>query len=71
MSKGEIVPDVITTLLKRSKTGFIASEGSRHLDVSNYSIIVKSIKINRREVKNGIWYCRNFSFKRLEDEEKS
>jgi len=31
MSNGEIVPDVITTLLKRSKTGLIASEGSRQL----------------------------------------
>ena len=31
MSNGEIVPDVITTLLKRSKTGLIASDGSRQL----------------------------------------
>ena len=32
MSRGEIVPDVITTLLKRSKTGLIARDGSRHLE---------------------------------------
>ena len=31
MSNGEIVPDVITTLLNLSKTGAIASDGSRHL----------------------------------------
>lgn len=31
MSNGEIVPEVITTLLKCSKTGLIANEGSRHL----------------------------------------
>lgn len=34
MSSGEIVPEVITTLLKCSKTGLIASEGSRHLSQS-------------------------------------
>lgn len=31
MSNGEIVPEVMTTLLKCSKTGLIANEGSRHL----------------------------------------
>jgi hypothetical protein len=31
MSSGEIVPDVMTTLLKRSNTGLIAREGSRQL----------------------------------------
>jgi len=31
MSSGEIVPDVITTLLKRSNTGLIANDGSKHL----------------------------------------
>lgn len=31
MSSGEIVPDVMTTLLKRSKTGAIPSDGSRQL----------------------------------------
>jgi hypothetical protein len=35
MSNGEIVPEVITTLLNRSKTGLIAREGSRHL---NYNV---------------------------------
>lgn len=32
MSRGEIVPEVMTTLLNLSKTGFIASDGSRHLE---------------------------------------
>ena len=32
MSSGEIVPEVITTLLNRSKTGLMAKEGSRHLN---------------------------------------
>lgn len=32
MSKGDIVPEVMTTLLNFSKTGLIASEGSRHLE---------------------------------------
>ena len=31
MSSGEIVPDVMTTEENRSKTGWIAREGSRHL----------------------------------------
>jgi hypothetical protein len=31
MSRGDIVPDVMTTLLKRSKTGLMASEGSRQV----------------------------------------
>lgn len=32
ISRGEMVPEVMTTLLNRSKTGFIASDGSRHLE---------------------------------------
>lgn len=31
MSSGEIVPDVMTTVLNRSNTGLIAMAGSRHL----------------------------------------
>ena len=31
MSSGEIVPDVMTTLEKRSKTGAMASDASRHV----------------------------------------
>jgi hypothetical protein len=31
MSNGDIVPDVITTLLNLSKIGLMANEGSRHL----------------------------------------
>lgn len=34
MSSGEMVPDVMMTLLKRSNTGAIASDGSRQLFVS-------------------------------------
>jgi hypothetical protein len=35
MSKGEIVPDVMTTEENRSNTGAIANEGSRHLHISH------------------------------------
>lgn len=35
MSKGEIVPEVITTELNRSKTGFIAIDGSKQLIAAN------------------------------------
>lgn len=31
MSSGEIVPEVMTTLLNRSKTGLMAIDGSKHL----------------------------------------
>lgn len=31
MSSGDIVPEVMTTLLNRSKTGLIAIDGSKHL----------------------------------------
>lgn len=34
MSKGEMVPDVMTTEAKRSNTGAMASEGSRQLLIS-------------------------------------
>ena len=34
MSSGEMVPEVITTEEKRSNTGAIANDGSRHLHVS-------------------------------------
>jgi hypothetical protein len=37
MSNGEIVPDVITTLLNRSNTGLIANDGSRHLLSVNFA----------------------------------
>lgn len=45
MSNGEIVPDVMTTLLKRSKTGLMAKEGSRHLEWA--------INVARRFVEEG------------------
>jgi len=31
MSRGEMVPDVMTTLLNRSNTGLMAMDGSKHL----------------------------------------
>ena len=31
ISNGDIVPDVMTTLLNRSNTGLIARDGSKHL----------------------------------------
>ena len=33
MSSGEMVPDVMTTLLNRSKTGLIAIDGSKQLPI--------------------------------------
>jgi len=32
MSSGDIVPEVMTTLLNRSKTGLMAIDGSKHLE---------------------------------------
>jgi hypothetical protein len=36
MSNGDIVPEVITTLLNLSKIGLMANEGSRHLIRAEY-----------------------------------
>jgi hypothetical protein len=69
MSSGEIVPDVMTTLLNRSKTGFIASDGSRQLfggiDPRHGR---NNNSENAREVKNRIWNSGVIGFKRFEDE---
>ena len=44
ISNGEIVPDVMTTLLKRSKTGLMAIAGSRHLSKgSNYVALLSKL----------------------------
>jgi hypothetical protein len=63
ISRGEIVPDVITTLLKRSKTGLIAREGSRHLRrISGENQIEMA---DGRKVENGVWHRGVFGFKWL------
>ena len=41
MSSGEMVPEVMTTLLKRSKTGLMAIEGSRHLAAVRQRILAQ------------------------------
>jgi hypothetical protein len=70
ISNGEIVPDVMTTLLKRSKTGLIASEGSRHLCSGIISQWIKSNQpaLYAREMKDRIWNCSVIRLERLQDE---
>lgn len=66
------MPDVMTTLLKRSKTGFIANDGSRQL----FRVVTSNVSArhrnacNSREVKYRIWDGGVFCFKWLEDEEE-
>jgi hypothetical protein len=77
ISSGEIVPEVITTLLNRSKTGLIAMAGSMQL-VSHLrtrprtwregeGVRIKDI----HKVKDGIWNCGVVCFERFEDEEET
>ena len=56
MSNGEIVPEVMTTLLKRSNTGLMAREGSRHLSLCQLDSLMKQ-GLRKREVKYRIGYC--------------
>lgn len=61
------MPDVMTTLLKRSKTGLIASEGSRHLvEVLNSIQASFAGWSNVREVKNRIRDRGILGLKRLQ-----
>ncbi len=46
ISNGEMVPDVITTLLNRSNTGLMAREGSRHLSMPLIKTPVLSARKN-------------------------
>lgn len=68
-----MVPEVMTTLLKRSNTGLMASEGSRQLlDVSQASHSATILSwLDIHEVENGIWYSGIVSFKRLQDQQET
>lgn len=67
MSRGDIVPEVITTDENRSKTGWIAREGSRHLPCELAS---EKQRHNSREVEDRVGYRRVLRFVRLQNEQK-
>lgn len=70
MSRGEIVPDVMTTDEKRSNTGAIANEGSRHLYISRLGICsVMMPDVHRMEY--GIWDRGVFRLVWFENEQKT
>lgn len=74
MSRGEMVPDVMTTLLNRSKTGCMAKDASRQLNSMYDSLSVGRSYIpgkksmDTRQVEDGIRDRRHVGFERLEDE---
>lgn len=55
-----MVPEVMTTLLKRSKTGLMASEGSRQLldvsQASHYPELVRHTRSGRWDLVQ--WHCQ-------------
>ena len=58
MSKGDMVPEVITTLLNRSKIGLMARDGSRHLSQHAQLDDPRRVEIpNIREVKDRVRNC--------------
>lgn len=60
MSRGEIVPEVMTTLLNRSNTGLMASDGSRHLSGNEQDAYVNMADL--REVEHWIRNCSIVGF---------
>ena len=72
MSSGESVPDVMTTVLNRSKTGLMAIAGSRQL--WNTSVRgqcgVRRVQ-DIRKMENGVGDRGIVGLKGLEDEQKS
>jgi len=66
MSKGEIVPDVMTTEEKRSNTGAIANEGSRQLHISHD--LVGGIREDVHCMKDWIGYSGMLSLVRFQNE---
>ena len=73
MSNGEIVPEVMTTELNRSKTVLIAIEGSRQL--VRQCVSQQSPRGDpswrAREVKDWVWHCGIIRFKWLKDEKEA
>lgn len=70
MSSGEIVPEVMTTLLNFSKTGAIAREGSKHLQNLKRNIVTVECG-HIRESENGIWHSCIVRLERFQDKQKS
>lgn len=72
ISRGEIVPDVITTLLNRSKTGFMASEGSKQLRSESIECFESKIKrYDKREVEDRIWHRGTFCFEGFQNKQEA
>jgi hypothetical protein len=57
----------MTTLLNRSKTGLIAREGSKHLQIDKKADVTQK-KMNQREMKHWIWNCGVVSLEGLQNE---
>jgi hypothetical protein len=70
MSRGESVPEVITTVWKRSKIGLTAIDASKHLKI-NFSPQKFSPKRALPEVENGIWNVWCFVVERFHDDDKA
>lgn len=77
MSKGEMVPEVMTTLLKRSKTGAMASEASRQLIKERGSAVWQTdkrlilYKLCSRKMEDWIGYSSHVGLERLQDEQEA
>ena len=67
MSSGEIVPEVMTTLLKRSNTGLIAMAGSMQL-MGHLSMWPQTRGLeteNVHKVEHRVWYRSVVRFERF------
>ena len=81
ISRGEIVPEVMTTLLNFSKTGAIARAGSRHLEIAkekSNSVSegtrrdeTRPADSNSREMEDGVGDGCCVRFVGFEDEEET
>jgi hypothetical protein len=57
ISSGDIVPDVITTLLNRSNTGLMAIAGSRHVKWKiGFGTVALSVSKGSRMRRNPVVY---------------
>lgn len=70
MSSGEMVPDVITTLLNRSNMGLIAMEGSKQLSRQD-ELGSLTQKKSLREMEDGIWHSCIFGFEWFQNKEEA
>lgn len=60
----------MTTLLNRSKTGLIARDGSKHLQIDKRGRC-DTKKMNQREMKHWIWNCGVVSLEGFQNEQKA